>query len=163
MVERREAFLQMTDLGSCSKSADALLTANLLLQDEAAGISERCLQCVKLSQERNPSGTTPTSVKAYQALEQSADYQQMLEKRSALLTQSTAYFTSLTSYHYSLNQIDTQLRNATHSSGWDEAIRTLNDIWDRNERSSHGHPPILLTRGRPRHPAKSGPLGSEIE
>ena len=76
--EAKKADLaRQTDLGSSCGQAESLLQANIKLQDEAAGYSEECLKIIiKSSQDKGgKSSNTQSSVKAYNILEQSADYQ----------------------------------------------------------------------------------------
>ena len=122
LINRKKSDLLKTkDLGTCAATADNLLQDNLLLQDEAAGISERCLNCIKSSES---STTMQSSVKAYTILEQSADYQHLLELRSALLTQSSSYFTYLKSVNYSLDQVEVQLNHANQPN-WGDILKDM--------------------------------------
>ena len=77
ILEAKKADLaRQTDLGSSCGQAESLLQANIKLQDEAAGYSEECLKIIKSSQDKGgKSSNTQPSVKAYNILEQSADYQ----------------------------------------------------------------------------------------
>ena len=103
LANKKESLINTHDLGSNAVNADSLLQDNLRLQDEAAGYSEECLQYIKQSTcqaSPAPSSNMQSSVKAYNILEQSAEYQHLLEQRSGLLTQACSYFNSLKSVTY---------------------------------------------------------------
>lgn len=51
------------------------------------------------------------SVKAYNLLEQAAEYQQMLDLRAGALTQAESFFQMAQSANYQLDQLEMQVRN----------------------------------------------------
>ena len=72
-------------------------------------ISDRCAAAIKIAQEVD--SPMEPSVKAYNLLEQAAEYQQMLELRAGALTQAESFFQMAQSANYQLDQLEMQVRN----------------------------------------------------
>ncbi|XP_023344920.1 coiled-coil domain-containing protein 141 [Eurytemora carolleeae] len=116
----REMIIKNDSLGSSSTEACQLLEATLQLEREAHTISERSLKCVKLSQVLDVMAenlSMEVSIKAYDVLEQSAEYQLVLDNRKYLLNNAKEYFDVWSSALTSLENIEREVTSLHTNTG----------------------------------------------